>query len=119
MGWSRVSWELFQLFLGLEQVGLKGTWMHSEGDGGSLGAVQSQEGFEILIMSMEVSEPPLLVGVCQLEWSHGSSIASQSDSASISMAPAERAVTEWENSSKGMEEAGKIPLAPPVPSARQ
>lgn len=94
--------------------------MHSKGNGGSLGAVQSQEGFEILIMSMEVPEPPLLVGVCQLEWSHGSSIASHSDSALISMAPAERAGREWGNSSKEMGEAGKkIPLAPPVPSARQ
>lgn len=99
--------------------GTEGHWMHSEGNGGSLGGVQSQGGFEIPIMSMEVSELPLLVGVCQLEWSHGSSIAIQSDSASISMALAERAITEWENSSKGMGEAGKIPLAPPVPSARQ
>lgn len=93
--------------------------MHSEGNGGGLGAVQSQEGFQMLIVSMEVSELPLLVGVCQLEWSHGSSIASHSDSSSISMAPAERTATEWENGSKGMEEAAKIPLAPPVPSARQ
>lgn len=99
--------------------GAEGHWMHGEGNGGSLGGVQSQGGFEILNMSMEVLKLPLLVGVCQLEWSHGSSIASQSDSTSISMAPAERAVTEWENSSKGMGEAGKIPLAPPVPSARQ
>lgn len=74
--------------------------MHSKGNGGSLGAVQSQEGFEILIMSMEMPEPPLLVGVCQLEWSHGSSIASHSDSASISMAPAERAGREWGTAAK-------------------
>lgn len=63
----------------------------------------------MLIMSVEVSELPLLVGVCQLEWSHGSSISSQSDSASISMAPAESAATEWENSSQGMGEAAEIP----------
>lgn len=75
----------------------------------------------MLMTSVEVAEQPLLVGVCQLEWSHGSSIGSQSDSASISTAPAERAVTETEqgNSSRGMGEAGKIPLAPAAPFARQ
>lgn len=45
-------------------------------DGGDLGAVDAQEGFWDPELSVEVSGLPLLVGVCQHEWSHGSFIAS-------------------------------------------
>lgn len=58
---------------------------------------------------MKMSGLPLLVSVCQLEWSPGSSIASPEQFASISIVPAERDVTEWVNSMKsiGLGEAGE------------
>lgn len=48
--------------------GTGGRRTQREGGGGGLGAVRCQEGFEVLIMSTEGSEPPPLVGVC-LSWS--------------------------------------------------
>lgn len=83
MVWLELPWltlELVENETVLEQMGTGGQQMHSQvwagGRWGRSGCCRCTGGIWDPELSVEVSGLPLLVGVCQLEWSHGSSIAS-------------------------------------------